>query len=113
MALTEEGKTNATFMGYAQKLEANMRVRQERWAATPYPYGYVAESREDGVQRQAPMGAPLSSSMLRVLYAGEVVLQYASGVPACRSEFGFDTTGQEEVVVWNLYFGNTAVAKKR
>jgi len=28
------------------------------------------------------------------------------------SEFGFDTTGQEEVVVWNLYFGNESVAKK-
>jgi len=28
------------------------------------------------------------------------------------SEFGFDTTGQEEVVVWNLYFGNMSVAKK-
>jgi hypothetical protein len=28
------------------------------------------------------------------------------------SEFGFDTTGQEEVVVWNLYFGNETVAKK-
>ena len=28
------------------------------------------------------------------------------------SEFGFDTTGQEEVVVWNLYFGNTTAAKK-
>ncbi|KAK3287799.1 hypothetical protein CYMTET_4709 [Cymbomonas tetramitiformis] len=28
------------------------------------------------------------------------------------SEFGFDTTGQEEVVVWNLYFGNVTVAKK-
>jgi hypothetical protein len=27
------------------------------------------------------------------------------------SEFGFDTTGQEEVVVWNLYFGNDTVAK--
>ena len=27
------------------------------------------------------------------------------------SEFGFDTTGQEEVVVWNLYFGNETVAK--
>ena len=28
------------------------------------------------------------------------------------SEFGFDTTGQEEVVVWNLYFGNESAAKK-
>ena len=28
------------------------------------------------------------------------------------SEFGFDTTGQEEVVVWNLYFGNTSAAKQ-
>lgn len=28
------------------------------------------------------------------------------------SEFGFDTTGQEEVVVWNLYFGNESVARK-
>lgn len=28
------------------------------------------------------------------------------------SEFGFDTTGQEEVVVWNLWFGNFSVAKK-
>ena len=28
------------------------------------------------------------------------------------SEFGFDTTGQEEVVVWNLYFGNETVARK-
>eukprot|EP00965_Chrysotila_dentata_P091496 3021231-Pleurochrysis_carterae.AAC.1 len=28
------------------------------------------------------------------------------------SEFGFDTTGQEEVVVWNLYFGNVSVAKQ-
>ena len=27
------------------------------------------------------------------------------------SEFGFDTTGQEEVVVWNLYYGNDTVAK--
>jgi len=27
------------------------------------------------------------------------------------SEFGFDTTGQEEVVVWNLYYGNDTIAK--
>ena len=27
------------------------------------------------------------------------------------SEFAFDTTGQEEVVVWNLYFGNETAAK--
>ena len=27
------------------------------------------------------------------------------------SEFSFDTTGQEEVVVWNLYFGNETAAK--
>lgn len=27
------------------------------------------------------------------------------------SEFGFDTTGQEEVVVWNIYYGNYTVAK--
>lgn len=28
------------------------------------------------------------------------------------SEFGFDTTGQEEVVVWNLYYGNMTAARK-
>jgi len=28
------------------------------------------------------------------------------------SEFGFDTTGQEEVVVWSLYFGDDETAKK-
>jgi hypothetical protein len=28
------------------------------------------------------------------------------------SEFGFDTTGQEEVVVWSLFFGNETTAKK-
>eukprot|EP00911_Craspedida_sp_UC1_P000404 UC1_evm1s305 len=27
------------------------------------------------------------------------------------SEFGFDTTGQEEVVIWNMYFGNMTAAK--
>lgn len=27
------------------------------------------------------------------------------------SEFAFDTTGQEEVVVWNLYYGNEPAAK--
>lgn len=51
-ALTEEGTENRTFASYAATLSANMRVRQQHWAATPYPYG---------------------------------------------SEFGFDTTGQEEV----------------
>jgi len=66
-ALLEEGEANATLAGYAQTLQANMKVRQQRWAVTPYPYG---------------------------------------------SEFGFDTTGQEEVVVWNLFFGNDSVAGK-
>jgi len=28
------------------------------------------------------------------------------------SEFGFDTTGQEEVVIWNMYFGNNTAAGK-
>jgi hypothetical protein len=28
------------------------------------------------------------------------------------SEFGFDTTGQEEVVVWNMYYGNNTAAKR-
>ena len=28
------------------------------------------------------------------------------------SEFGFDTTGQEEVVIWNMYYGNTTAAKR-
>ena len=28
------------------------------------------------------------------------------------SEFGFDTTGQEEVVIWNMYFGNMTAAKR-
>lgn len=28
------------------------------------------------------------------------------------SEFGFDTTGQEEVVIWSLYFGDDETAKK-
>jgi len=28
------------------------------------------------------------------------------------SEFGFDTTGQEEVVIWNLYYGDTVHAKQ-
>jgi hypothetical protein len=28
------------------------------------------------------------------------------------SEFGFDTTGQEEVVIWNMYYGNMTAAKR-
>ena len=28
------------------------------------------------------------------------------------SEFGFDTTGQEEIVVWNLFFGNDSIARR-
>jgi len=66
-ALLEEGEANQTLAAYAATLRANMLVRQQHWASTPYPYG---------------------------------------------SEFGFDTTGQEEVVVWNMYFGNLTVAKK-
>ena len=27
------------------------------------------------------------------------------------SEFAFDTTGQEEVVVWNMHYGNLAAAQ--
>ena len=27
------------------------------------------------------------------------------------SEFAFDTTGQEEVVIWNMYYGDTQAAK--
>ena len=60
------GYNNQTFAALSATLSANMKQRQQHWAATPYPYG---------------------------------------------SEFGFDTTGQEEVVVWNLYFGNESVAK--
>eukprot|EP00325_Prymnesiales_sp_UTEX-LB-985_P031060 CAMPEP_0174740054 /NCGR_PEP_ID=MMETSP1094-20130205/72619_1 /TAXON_ID=156173 /ORGANISM="Chrysochromulina brevifilum, Strain UTEX LB 985" /LENGTH=739 /DNA_ID=CAMNT_0015943689 /DNA_START=33 /DNA_END=2252 /DNA_ORIENTATION=- len=68
IALLVEGAAgNATLGSIGTTLQANMKVRQLHWAATPYPYG---------------------------------------------SEFGFDTTGQEEVVVWNLYFGNESVAKK-
>ena len=29
------------------------------------------------------------------------------------SEFSFDITGQEEVVVWNMYYGDEAAAKAR
>ena len=39
-------------------------------------------------------------------------MNFASRPYPYGSEFGFDTTGQEEVVVWNLYFGNESVAKK-
>ena len=39
-------------------------------------------------------------------------LTFASKPYPYGSEFGFDTTGQEEVVVWNLFFGNESVAKK-
>ena len=35
---------------------------------------------------------------------------WASQLYPYGSEFGFDTTGQEEVVVWNMYFGNETAA---
>jgi len=52
------------------------------------------------------IGATLESNM-RVRQRHWAVTPYPYG-----SEFGFDTTGQEEVVVWSLYFGNESVAKK-
>ena len=54
----------------------------------------------------AALGATLKANM----HARQ--LSFASVPYPYGSEFGFDTTGQEEVVVWNLYFGNESVAKK-
>ncbi|XP_065177352.1 uncharacterized protein LOC135808135 [Sycon ciliatum] len=65
-ALKVEGAGNTTMANYSQRLDANMKSRQDRWQFDPHPYG---------------------------------------------SEFAFDTTGQEEVVVWNIYYRNETAAK--
>ena len=57
-------------------------------------------------QTFASIGATLRANMLaRQQHWAATPYPYGS-------EFGFDTTGQEEVVVWNLYFGNESVAKQ-
>jgi hypothetical protein len=57
-------------------------------------------------QTFATIGATLRTNMLaRQQHWAATPYPYGS-------EFGFDTTGQEEVVVWNLYFGNESVAKQ-
>ena len=63
----------------------------------------------EGAAGNATLGA-LGATLKANMKARQ--LSFASRPYPYGSEFGFDTTGQEEVVVWNLYFGNESVAKK-
>lgn len=63
----------------------------------------------EGAAGNATLGA-LASTLKANMQARQQ--QWAATPYPYGSEFGFDTTGQEEVVIWNLYFGNETVARK-
>jgi len=94
----------------------------ERAAKTTFKLGTSAVGFMDGTVAREVLNALVAegatnatlASYADTLKANMLVRQkhWASTPYPYGSEFGFDTTGQEEVVIWNMFFGNMSVAKK-